>query len=471
MDIQLYPSQQRALMSPAHEILFGGAVGGGKSYLARVASIVYSAEVPGLITYLFRRTFKEVLANHIYTPGGYLEMLGPMIKDGDVIFSKSDFSFSFWNGSRIQLAHSQYESDIYSHQGAQIGFLIVDEATNFTPDMVRFIRTRVRLGSLQVPKKWEGLFPRILYTANPGGVGHSYFKGGFVDRGAPGKIFRADKDDGGMLREYIPSKLTDNKVMLKTDPDYGERLYGLGNSSMVTAMIEGDWNVVGGGAFSDLWKAEKIVIDTFDIPHTWKIDRAYDYGSSAPGGCLWFAETDGNEHEVGDGRVVWFPKGTLIVIGELYFANKKLEGLKLPAREQGRRIKQYEIDNELQGRVLAGPADNAIFHKDPGKKSIADDIALEGIFFIRSDKTPGSRITGVATMRQRLTNSLVGIEEPGFYVMRNCNHTIRTLPNLERDKNDPEDIDSSQEDHIWDIVRYRLLKAERSVIKKKVIGF
>jgi hypothetical protein len=173
MDIQLYPPQQRALMSPAQEILYGGAVGGGKSYLARVASIVYSVEVPGLITYLFRRTFKEVLANHIYTPGGYLEMLGELIKAGDVVFSKSDFSFTFWNGSRIQLAHSQYESDIYSHQGAQIGLLIIDEATNFTPDMVRFIRTRVRLGSLIVPDKWKGLFPRILYTANPGGVGHS----------------------------------------------------------------------------------------------------------------------------------------------------------------------------------------------------------------------------------------------------------------------------------------------------------
>ena len=52
MDIQLYPPQQLALMSPATEVLYGGALGGGKSYLARVASIIYSVEIPGLITFL-----------------------------------------------------------------------------------------------------------------------------------------------------------------------------------------------------------------------------------------------------------------------------------------------------------------------------------------------------------------------------------------------------------------------------------
>jgi hypothetical protein len=116
-EFKLYPMQQRALITQANEVLYGGALGGGKSYLARVASIIYSLEVPGLITYLFRRTFKEVLANHVYTPGGYLEMLKGLIDAGECVFSKSDFSFSFANGSRIQLAHSQHESDIYTPPG------------------------------------------------------------------------------------------------------------------------------------------------------------------------------------------------------------------------------------------------------------------------------------------------------------------------------------------------------------------
>ena len=134
-DFKLYPPQRQALITPASEILYGGALGGGKSYLARVASIIYSIEIPGLITYLFRRTFKEVISNHIHTPGGYLEMLHDLIDNGDVVYSKSDYSFTFWNGSRIQLAHSQFESDIYAYQGAQIGFLILDEATSSLDSM------------------------------------------------------------------------------------------------------------------------------------------------------------------------------------------------------------------------------------------------------------------------------------------------------------------------------------------------
>lgn len=470
VDIKLYPNQHRALMTDANEILYGGALGGGKSYLARVASIIYSLEIPGLITYLFRRTFKEVLANHVYTPGGYLEMLKDLIDSGDVVFSKSDFSFTFYNGSRIQLAHSQHESDIYTHQGAQIGFLIVDESTHFTPTMIRFIRSRVRLGSLEIPEKWKGKFPRILYTANPGNVGHHFFKSNFVDFGS-GHVFEAPEDEGGMRREYVPAKLTDNKILLKNDPDYVKRVKGMGDSGTVKAMIDGDWESLSTGGFADLWRAKYHVVKPFNIPHTWKIDRGYDYGSSAPAACCWFAEANGEEFVDGEGNLAWVPAGTIFQISEVYFANKKLEGLRLSAREQARRIKQHEIDEGMHGRVRPGPADNAINDAPPGTKSIADDMAQEGITWERSIKSPGSRITGMQLLRTRLAASKQRpMEHPGFFVFSNCFHTIRTLPNLEADDKNPEDIDSNGEDHLYDVIRYKVLAKSREVSTAKVIG-
>lgn len=470
-DFKLYRKQQRALLTPANEILYGGAAGGGKSYLARVASIIYSLEIPGLITYLFRRTFKEVLANHVYTPGGYLEMLKDLIDAKECVFSKSDYSFSFpETGSRIQLAHSQYETDIYTHQGAQIGFLIIDEATHFTPQMIRFIRSRVRLGSMNVPDRWKGLFPRILYTANPGGVGHHYFKSNFVDFGE-NQVFQAPEDEGSMKREYIPARLTDNKVLTLNDPDYQARLKGMGDPTIVNAMLEGDWDLLNTGGFSDVWRAKYHVIKPFTIPYTWRIDRGYDYGSSNPAACLWFAESDGTEFIDGDGNECWVPAGSIFQIGELYFANKKMEGLRLTAVEQGIRIKQYEVDEKLWGKVEPGPADNSIFSSEPGHSTVADDIAKSGIKFIRSNKSPGSRIQGVQVLRGRLeAGTKRPMEKPAYFVFNTCFHTIRTIPNLENDDKNPEDINSNGEDHIYDVIRYRVLKSARKAQTTSVIG-
>ena len=467
-EFKLYPPQKEALVTPATEILYGGALGGGKSYLIRVATIVYSLEIPGLITYLFRRTFKEVLANHIHTPGGYLEMLKDLIDQGDVVFSKSDYSFTFFNGSRIQLAHSQYESDVYTHQGAQIGLLVIDEATHFTPMMVRFLRSRVRLGSLQVPDAWKGLFPRILYTANPGNVGHMYFKSQFVDHGAY-KVFDAPEDEGGMKRVYIPARLGDNKVLLANDPDYAARVKGLGDTAMVDAMLSGDWESMSVGGLSDVWRSKYHVVDDFTIPVNWTIDRGYDYGYSAPAACLWFAEADGEEFIGADGSVCWVPKGTIFVIDELYICNKRFEGLKLTASQQGERIKSRERDMSL-GFVNAGPADNAIFNKEGGP-SIADDMAAHGVKFIRSNKSPGSRVLGLQLIRSRLGASLRRPQEqPGLYVFRSCFHTIRTLPNLSNDDKNPEDISTLQEDHIYDVLRYKILSVSKKADMSKVQG-
>src|SRR3546814_2195934 len=72
-------------------------------------------------------------------------------------------------------------------------------------------------------------FPRVLTGANPGGVGHNWVKASWIDPVAPMQTMRAEKSDGGMLRQFIPARLEDNPTLTANDPDYVDRLSGLGS--------------------------------------------------------------------------------------------------------------------------------------------------------------------------------------------------------------------------------------------------
>ena len=469
MELRLWPKQKQALLSQAQENLYGGAAGGGKSHLLRVAAIVYSIWVPGLISYIFRRTFKELVSNHIYTPGGFPQMLQPWLRSKRVKWDKSNYLFEFDNGSIIQLAHSQWEADITTHQGAQIGFLGIDEATHFSESMIRFIRSRVRLGGLHVPEKYRHLFPRILYCSNPGGIGHDYFKTNFVDHGDEQWI--APPEDGGMSRIYIPAKLQDNYTLTRSDPGYADRLRGLGETSLVDAMLSGDWDIMMNGMFSDVWDPSTQVIKPFTVPKTWKIDRSHDWGSSNPGGNLYFAESDGSTFKDANGVERCVPRGSLFVIGELYFADDKRKGLKLLPNEQAKRMLAYEKEKWPTRAIQAGPADSSIWTDDASTDSIVDKFEAEGVYFVKADKRPGSRVHGWQLIRQMMqATKMKDLEAKHLYIFNSCLNLRRTIPQMLKDPKKPEDLDTSLEDHLMDILRYRILRLNQKVRIIKVVG-
>lgn len=90
-------------MSTAQEILYGGAAGSGKSYMMRVLAIILCMEIPNIKVFLFRRMYKELYINHVFSPDGFLVMLKPFIDNGEVTFNKSDGVFNFFNGAQIYL--------------------------------------------------------------------------------------------------------------------------------------------------------------------------------------------------------------------------------------------------------------------------------------------------------------------------------------------------------------------------------
>lgn len=54
-----------------------------------------------------------------------------------------------------------------------------------------------------------------------------------------------------------------------------------------------------------------------------------------------------------------------------------------------------------------------------------------------------------------------------MYIFKNCKNTIRTLPLLMYDEHKPEDLDTSQEDHIADAIRYFCMMRPVKPIEKE----
>lgn len=468
----LHPKQREAFETEATEVLYGGAAGGGKSHLMRRAAITWCRWIPGLQVYLFRREFDDLYKNHMESTGGFPTMLHSAIEAGEVriIWSRNQIRFS--NGSVIHLCHCQYEKDVLGYQGAEIHVLMIDELTQWTRKMYTYLRSRVRLGGLRIPGWLRGRFPRILCGANPGGLGHNWVKAMFVDFAADGVITRCAKKDGGMLRQFIRALLEDNPTMARNDPDYEDRLEGLGDPSLVRAMRRGDWDIVAGGFFDDLWRRERHVIAPFVVPYTWRVTRSLDWGSAKPFSVGWWAEADGSRVEVTPGVFRTFPRGSLLRIAEWYgCAEEPNVGLRLPSSEVAKGIRAREAVMQCRGprgellplKITPGPADSAIYDvDDEASQSVATTMAKHGVTWVEADKRPGSRKNGWERLRELFKAAAQPVpEEPGLWVFNTCTHFIRCVPVLPRDPQKPEDVDTKAEDHIGDETRYRVLALSR----------
>lgn len=471
LTLKLHKQQSKCFRSRATEILYGGAAGGGKSHLMRVAAIAWCYAIPGLQVYIFRRTSPDLLANHMDGPSGFPALLCEWIDAGVVKINYGVSEIHFMNGpsgdskgaSRIFLRHCQYEKNRFNYQGAEIHVLMIDELTHFTETIYRYLRGRVRLGGLRVPQEYKNFFPRIVGASNPGGVGHNWVKRTFIDYARPMEIIKTIPKEGGMLRQYIPAKISDNPTLLANDPEYEQRLEALGDPALVAAMKSGDWNIVAGGMFDDVWKPDIHILSPFTIPGSWIVDRSFDWGSSRPYSVGWWAESSGESVIMSDGTKRTFPPKTIFRIAENYGWNgNPNEGVKLTAREISQRItaKETELLNSpllsAHREIRPGPADSAIFDTQNGN-CIAQDMLDSGITWLHADKRPGSRINGWEVLRSRLKAALIQpIEEPALFVFDTCLHFIRTVPVLPRAENNPDDVDTKAEDHVGDETRYRL---------------
>ena len=448
--IKLHEKQSLAISSPATEILYGGAAGGGKSLCMRAAAIMWCSQISNLQVYLFRRLRDDLVKNHIEGPQGFRALLNPWVEAGYVDMVEDEIRF--WNGAKIYLCHCKDEQSRYKYLGAEIHVLLIDELTTFTEVIYRFLRSRVRMAGIELPPEFAGRFPRILASSNPGNVGHHWVKAAFIDPRPPYEIAEMDDEEAGMLRQFIPAKLEDNPSM---PGEYAKQLEGLGNPALVKAMRDGDWNVVAGAFFPE-FDTDKHVVTPRSLPLYWHRFRSFDWGSARPFSVQWWA--------VSDGELQDFPRGALICYREWYGApkdaagrSKPNTGLRMTAEEVAIGIKEREQNDITGGRKqMGGVADPAIFSHDGGP-SLADRMAALKVYFNPADnKRVGAlgAMGGWDQLRARLKGDGV---RPGIYWFDTCRDSIRTLPALQADEQRPEDCDTEGEDHAADSIRYACL--------------
>jgi len=441
------PRQQRFLwevLKPdgADEILYGGAAGGGKTDALLIACILYCQEF-GVNSLFLRKTFPQL-------EGKPIPRSKELIPKSDATYSETKHKWTFKKtGAVLQFGSLDKSGDEEDYQGHEYGLIAWDELTHFPIQPYDYLVSRNR-------NIKGGVISKIVSGSNPGSRGHSWVKARWKIDEMPAEVaWLADPTPAQAMagvtprkRMFIPAKVEDNKILMDADPAYKANLLGMPDQ-LRRALYDGDWGVFAGQAFSE-WRnypnpdnKYTHVIKPFEIPANWERFTTLDWGYSKPFAVGWYAiDFDGRIYHYRE----WYGCGDPDV-------GTKMDPIDVAAgildREQG----------EARPRWRVG--DPAIWAKPQvGGPSVGEFFQRKGVMW---RKGRNNRIQGKMQVHHRLKFDEEGY--PGFYVFDTCQHFIRTIPDLILDDKNPEDIDTTQEDHIYDAFRYglmeRIYKAER----------
>jgi hypothetical protein len=406
--------QTKFLAASEREVLYGGAAGGGKSYAMLADPLRYMGH-PQFSGLLLRHTTEE-LRELIWKSQEIYPKIYPGIK-----WSERKMQWVAPNGARLWFSYLDRDEDVLRYQGLAFSWVGFDELTQWaTPFSWNYMRSRLRSTASDLP-----VYARA--TTNPGGPGHAWVKKMFIDPAKPDESFWATDIETGRILTYPKGHSKEGEPLFKRRfiPAIQRK-----------QLLDGNWDVSEGAAFPE-FNREIHVIEQEEIPKNWVKFRACDYGYGSFSAVLWFAVA---------------PTEQLIVYRELYVS-------KVLAKDLANMVIEAE---ENDGTIRMGILDSSCWHKrgDTGP-SIAETMVLEGCRWKPSDRSAGSRIAGKNEIHRRLQVDEF-TEEPRLVITNNCTNLIAQLPVIPLDKNNPEDINTKSEDHLYDALRYGIMSRPRS---------
>lgn len=396
--------------------------------------------------------------------------------DYKVLSSAEQYCIKWKTGETLYFRHLSNEDEFENKfKGQEFPFILFEELTGW-PDMKLFDKMRT---CCRAPKTPDGkTVPKMMRaTTNPDGPGHSVVKERIIKASLPGQFLEFKDPHPFKKREFLTrsqmhlhTNLTENYEL---DDDYINQILAMKETDPATyrMWMYGDWDVVKGGVFSEVLDKDTQVMKPFKIPRHWIVKRAFDYGSSDPFCGLWYAIVRGNEPiNVGGGKFIQFPHGSIIILKEYYGAkaiNQPKKRLSINIEdlvdnyckiEEG--LKGYIIDKNHE--IKDGPADYFMFNgKRVGLKTPGDFFAEKGKTFSRGIKKDQSIEMGISLMKRDFNNARKrSPDAPWLIIFDHCKFTIETIWNLQCDDNNTDRPAKGQPDHACDVIRYIQLEKE-----------
>ena len=312
--------QEDFLSTKADICLFGGGAGGGKT-AALILETMRNINVPGFGAVIFRRT-----STQIRSQGGLLDetkqwypLIGGELKD-------SKLKWIFPNDTYIDMRYLEYDKDKLNYMGSQICLLCFDELTHFSEDTFFYMLSRNRSVS--------DVAPYVRATCNPdsnswvatfiswwiGDDGYPiperagklrYFQryNNTIEWGdSPEELLESDFSYKTELEEldindakykqkaqdlkdrytvtyksvtFIPSLVTDNKILMKKNPTYIANLKALKEVER-EQLLYGNWKIKSeaGKFFNRDWF--KVIVNPPLFNKNSKVVRFWDFASTIP---------------------------------------------------------------------------------------------------------------------------------------------------------------------------------------------
>lgn len=426
--------------SKCPNILFGGAAGGSKSHSARWDAYRHCFLIPGFRCIIMRRTFAELKDNHLDWANVEAQRINDFLgKEIVQLYTgeKKEILIDCHgpgNYSKIIFGHCQNVGDEEKYLGNAYDAFYPDEMATFEQKQIIGVSGRLRSEKRHVIASLRG-------TSNPGGAHTLWLKDYYIDK-QEAAIRQHNPKYRAERYQFLGAMLWDNPYYM--DPDgtytnYEERLFAY-DPERRRQLLMGDWTALAGQFFPEF--SETHHVGVMDIPPGCKIERWIDWGYDPHYGiCLW---------------VACLPNGRLYVFMEWKF-NGATARQKLVAAEVAAKIRKLTVDEAFPlakaRRITRTLADPSMWGMSGHTgEAYAETFGRNGVSLSQADN---DRTMGWGRLRHWLRDAPDG--HPWLIFHPRCEVTIRTLPGLIRDKNDPDDVDTTGEDHPGDACRYGVM--------------